>query len=269
MDKVVFITGAGNGIGRALSIEMAGKGASIIITDLHINYANETKDIILRQFQETSISTYALDVRDENQFEEVFYKAIEEYTKIDIMINNAGHSVVGPIEKLDLSHWHSVMGVNFFGLVKGSTLALRQMIVQGEGHIVNIASAAGLAFYMPFGSTYVASKAAAIRFSKGLEFEASTYGIKTTTICPAFIQTGFADRLEFLEADEKMESEVREGIHKGMPLNKAIDKMISGIAQQKQFMIFPFQARLFLFIERYLPWLNKRMMIKSLKELRS
>ena len=118
-------------------------------------------------------------------------------------------------------------------------------------------------------STYVTTKAAAIRYSKALEIESQAFGIKTTTICPAFISTEFADRLKFQEGSGKLEPEIRKALKNGMPLEKAIQTMIKGISKQKRLLVFPFQAHFLLFIERYLPGLNRILILKNLKFLRS
>lgn len=185
-EKVVVITGASRGLGRALARAFAAEGAHLVLANRN---ANELNDVA----RETGGIAVVTDVSEEAQVRELAKTAIEKYGRIDAWINNAGiwmpHT---PIEKMDWRRVHELFEVNVFGLMYGSKEALVQMKKQKSGTIVNIISVRGID-PKPNEAGYTASKFAATGFTKTLRMEAEPHGIRVFGIYPGGMKTHLFD----------------------------------------------------------------------------
>lgn len=185
-NKVVVITGAGSGIGRATALAFAKEGAILVIADKDEQRLANVKQEI------ESLGAKALikqtDVSDKSQVEALAQLVIREFGRVDILHNNAGVSVGGRIEDTSLEDWQWLIGINLWGVIYGVHYFLPYMIKQGYGHIVNTSSVLGLSA-TPATGTYSTAKFAITGLSESLRAEVHKYGIGVTTICPGLIDT--------------------------------------------------------------------------------
>ncbi len=204
-DKVCIVTGAASGIGRALADELVGNGAKVVATDVNTSLLQESAEAI--KGQGGAITARELDVTDYEAFKKVVEDVVAKEGRLDYLFNNAGIAMAGEVRDQNIEHWRQVLDVNLNGVIYGTLLAYHQMVRQGSGHIVNIASVEGL---IPFPATvsYVASKFAVVGLSEGLWVEGKDLGVNVSVVCPGFIKTpifdtspmvGF-DRQEFIKA---------------------------------------------------------------------
>jgi NAD(P)-dependent dehydrogenase (short-subunit alcohol dehydrogenase family) len=189
-DRVAIITGAGSGIGRALAHALFAAGAHVVATDVDASAAKHTATSAPRNGHGRwgSIRAARLDVTDAAAFTALVDEVATEHGRIDYLFNNAGIGVGGEVRHLDLEDWRRVLAVNLSGVVHGVTAVYPRMIAQRSGHIVNVASVAGLSPY-PLAVPYTASKHAVVGLSHGLRTEAAGLGVRVSVVCPGTINT--------------------------------------------------------------------------------
>ena len=190
-EKAVIITGASSGIGKALSLQLAHEGTWLALA------ARDTSrlDSLALECERLGGRAIALptDVSDESQCQTLIYRANEYFGRVDMLINNAGMSVVSKLEELsDLRLFKQVMDVNLYGTVHCTFHAL-PYLKESRGRIVNVSSLGGL-LAIPYNSPYVSSKFAMNGFSESLRMELANDGVSITLICPYWVVTEFHER---------------------------------------------------------------------------
>ena len=195
-EKVVVVTGASSGIGRALALQLADEGTWLALAARNA----QRLDSLAVECQQRGGKAIAIptDVADESRCEALIRLTCEAYGRIDMIINNAGMDVVSKLEDLDDLHlFKQVIDVNFYGAVYCTYYAL-PFLKQTSGRIVNVSSLGGL-LAIPFNTSYVASKFAMIGFSDSLRMELAGAGVSVTVICPYWVVTEFHER--YLDKD--------------------------------------------------------------------
>ncbi len=181
----VLISGAGSGLGRACAKAFAAGGARIIVSDMRLDAAEET----VRQLEAVGAEAFAieLNVTSEQAWQAALAQVKERWGGLDVLVNNAGVATAGKVEDAPISQWQWVLDINVLGCVRGCRAALPYMRQNPRGHIVNIASFAGIA-NPPAMASYNAAKAAVISLSETLRFELHP-DIAVSVACPSFFQT--------------------------------------------------------------------------------
>jgi len=189
-DKVAIVTGAASGIGKGLCEELAGRGAKVVATDINEEMLQSTVASI--KGVSHPVLAEKQDVTDYEAFKKLVEDTVAREGRLDYIFNNAGIAIVGEVRDATIDHWRKVLDVNLNGVVYGSVLAYQQMVKQGSGHIVNLASVEGL---MPFPTTvsYVTSKFGVMGLSEGMWVEGKDLGVKVSVVCPGFVSTPIFD----------------------------------------------------------------------------
>ena len=207
MHQSVLITGASSGIGEACAVHLAHKGFRVYAAARRMD---KLKD--LEGLAGGRITPLMLDVTDGNSIDAAVDKITADGASLYGLINNAGASTMGPLEKLPLDEWRALYETNVFGLVAMTRAVLPQMRAAGRGRIVNIGSIAGR-IASPFHSVYSSSKHAVEGLSDSLRRELLPYGIKVSVIRPGPINTPFGaherDALERYAEDDPYGEQVR------------------------------------------------------------
>lgn len=186
----VLITGAGSGIGRSLAIGCAARGAEVFVADLDGPAAERVASDLRAEGRHAS--ALSMDVGDPAQVHAARERVLADGGPIDVLINNAGTVHGGPFADVPLERHLATYRVNILGLVTVTHAFLPDLITRPAGHVVNIASAAGLVG-LPFGTTYASSKWAVIGFTESLRLELAAAGhghVGVTCVCPSFVTTG-------------------------------------------------------------------------------
>lgn len=193
-NKIVLITGASSGIGRATANIFAKKGASIIL----VARRKEKLDQVAIDLKKFNVSTLVCecDVSDKSQVKKMSEKVLEKYESIDILVNNAGFAIYGSFSNLTTEEIESQMKTNYFGMIYCIKNFLPSMVKKKSGHIVNVASVAG-SFGLPGIASYCASKFAMLGFSEGLKHELKGTGVGLTVVSPIMVRTNFFDHKSF------------------------------------------------------------------------
>ena len=199
-DKVCIVTGAASGIGKALCGELAHRGARVIATDINAEMLEgAVASITNGNYQ---VRAEKLDVTDYESFKNLTENTVAREGRLDYLFNNAGIAILGEVRDTSIEDWRKVLDVDLNGVVYGSHLAYQQMVKQGSGHIVNLASIEGV---LPFPSTvsYVTSKFAVMGLSQGLWVEGKDLGVDVSVVCPGFVSTPIFDVSATVGVDRK------------------------------------------------------------------
>jgi short-subunit dehydrogenase len=195
-DKVVFITGGSRGLGLAMGEEFAHRGARIAICARDPEELDRARQTIVREAVGAEVKTFICDVSDRDQVESTVQRVQNHFGSIDVLVNNAGVTAVGPIENQTIADFEETMKVNFWSQVYATLAALPGMRRHGEGRIVNITSIGGKVS-IPHLLPYCCSKFAAVAFSEGLRAELANTGVKVVTVAPGLMRTGSHINAEF------------------------------------------------------------------------
>jgi 3-oxoacyl-[acyl-carrier protein] reductase len=186
-DKVAVVTGAAQGIGRAIAETLAQRGAHVVVADLQAEKAEATAKEIAADTGRRVIAIQ-VDVADNASAKAMIDRTIAEFGRIDILVNNAGTTRDNLIMRMKEADWDLVLNVNLKGAFNCSKATIRPMMKQRYGRIVNITSVSGLAGQA--GQTnYSSSKAGLIGFTKALAKEVGSRNITVNAIAPGFIET--------------------------------------------------------------------------------
>lgn len=193
-NKVVVITGAGSGIGAATARLLATHRSQLIVTDINLESAQDVAKDIERKGG--TASAFQTDVTKFGNIDSLIVKVVKDHGRLDVMVNNAG--IGGKNQKKTAEHthedWHNVIAVNQTGVFYCMQVALKQMMEQGYGNIVNVASLAGL---KPSGYNlaYSASKFAVVGMTKSAALEYGRKNIRINAVCPGYTHSALLDQL--------------------------------------------------------------------------
>lgn len=202
-DRSVVITGGASGIGRATALAFAREGARVAIADLNDARLAETERELLA-IAPDSLAVHC-DVSRDAEVEALAQQTAARFGQVDILMNNAGVMLRGPLEKMPVSEWEWIMGINFFGAVRGVRAFAPAMIQRGRGHIVNTASIGGLLGGRPHSAGYSASKFALVGFSETLYVHLKPRGIGVSVLCPGGVRTNLPEQFRLSAAAESAE----------------------------------------------------------------
>ncbi len=196
-DKLVFITGAGSGIGKATALLLARNGCRLAVSDI----AEDALAATEAELGESCVFSRSLDVRDAKAFAALRDAMFDQAGVPDILVNNAGVGMSGRFIDTSLADWDWIMGINFGGVVNGCHYFAPAMVSRGYGHIVNMASGLGLVGG-PNLAAYAASKFAVVGLSESLRVELARDGVGVSTICPGIVNTGITDRMRVTTGEQ-------------------------------------------------------------------
>lgn len=187
--KLAVVTGAAQGLGKAMAEAMADCGADIAVLDLNIEKAAETANYIADKYG-VKAKSYQVNVADAKSCQAVVADVYQEWGHLDILLNNAGICINEDAEEVSLESWHKVIDVNMNGVWYMSQAAGRIMIKQGGGNIINISSMSGFIVNDPQGQvSYNTSKAGVSHMTKSLAAEWAKHRIRVNAIAPGYMDT--------------------------------------------------------------------------------
>jgi 3-oxoacyl-[acyl-carrier protein] reductase len=186
-DKVAIVTGAAQGIGQAIAVVLAQRGADVVVADVQVEKAEVVAKEIAAETGQRAIAA-RLDVVSSDSAKAMVDRAIAELGRIDILVNNAGTTRDNLIMRMSEGEWDLILNINLKGAFNCSKVVIRPMMKQRYGRIVNISSVSGLAGQA--GQTnYSSSKAGLIGFTKALAKEVGSRNITVNAVAPGFIET--------------------------------------------------------------------------------
>jgi NAD(P)-dependent dehydrogenase (short-subunit alcohol dehydrogenase family) len=198
-NKAALIFGAAQGIGRAVALEFARRGARIAIADINVAGAEETAASIAAAGGKAA--ALACDVTSEQSVRDAARHAEDRLGPTDILMNNVGVILNGNPEDIPTSEWRRIMDLNFFAAIHGIQAVSPKMIERGSGYIVNTASFAGLYPYAASRIPYVAAKAAVVAMSESLALYLHPKGVRVSCFCPGPVATAVMSNMKTWSAD--------------------------------------------------------------------
>lgn len=190
--KVSIVTGASQGIGENIALELSREGAEVILVDIQKEKLEEVADKVARDKGKASV--FCADVSRLDQVKEVTEKVIQDHQRIDHLVNNAGITRDNLLMRMTEEEWDAVLTVNLKGVFNLSKAVIRNMISNRYGRIVNISSVVGQ-MGNPGQTNYAASKAGVLGFTKALAREVAPRGITVNAIAPGYIATPMTENL--------------------------------------------------------------------------
>ncbi len=253
--KRAFITGAGGGLGRALALKLAAEGWTVGITDIMAPGLAESAELIGKAGGKAY--TYQFDVSKKDEFKKAFDDYVSKTNGIDLMINNAGVGDGGLIGEYGLDNWDWITGINQMAAIYGSHFAVPVMKQQRSGHIISVASAAGLA-NMPNMGMYNVTKAAVISLMETIYAEVKAFNIGASVVCPTF----FRSKIMQHNRGDKDAAAIGQAI-----INKAkyspediADYILTQAGKGQFYILHPWQAKGVFHLKRFFPmfFLNQK-----------
>lgn len=207
-DKVALVTGSAQGIGREIAFALAEQGCNICISDVNLDAAKKTSDEIKQKGVKSE--AYLLDVSKYESVEETVNKILDNFGKLDILINNAGITRDNLLVRMDEKDWNMVIDINLTGTFNCTKAVTKPMMKQRSGKIVNIASIVGVRGN-PGQANYSASKGGVIALTKTCSKELGSRNINVNAIAPGFIATRMT---------EVLSDDVKKNLTNNIPLKR-------------------------------------------------
>lgn len=202
--KVIAITGASSGMGKAIAVELAREGAKVVLGARRKEQLERIVEEIKNKDGEAIF--VQIDVKNKADLVGLVNAAVQHYGKLDVMVNNAGVSQLSRIDELDVEGWEEMIDINLKGVLYGMAAAIPIFKEQGSGHIVNIISTAGIKI-VPMQGVYVGTKNAIRTIAEAFRQE-SDGNLRITGISPGFVKTDFASGIK----NEQMKTAIQNGM---------------------------------------------------------
>jgi len=261
-NKTVIITGASSGIGRACAVEFATKGANIVLAARQYQSLVDLGTELERKY---NIRTYSVqcDISKEEDCKSLIEQTINEFSGIDLLINNAGISMRALFKDLDLNVLKTLMDVNFWGTVYCTKYALPSLLIS-KGSLVSISSIAGYRG-LPGRTGYSASKFAMNGFMESLRVENLKTGLHVMVACPGFTASNIRNTALDTSGNQHGETSMDEG--KMMTAEEVAQRIYDGIVKRKRTLIMTQQGKLAVLMNKILPaWVDKQVFKLFAKE---
>lgn len=201
MEAVAVVTGGASGIGLAVARELASSGWFVVLADLDAEVAEErASDLAAAGWQ---CVARQLDITDRDDVNRAITSVVAAQGRLDLVVNSAGTSLVGEVTDLSDDDWRRSVDVNLWGAVHVTTAAYRIMVAQGFGHIVNVASGAGL-FPAGLRVPYTMAKHGVVGLSTALRLEGRDLGVKVSVVCPGAVATNIFKTATVVGAPREM-----------------------------------------------------------------
>ncbi|MGB2710705.1 MAG: SDR family oxidoreductase [Conexibacter sp.] len=237
--KRCLITGAASGIGRATAFAAAGRGADLFLTDIAADGLERVADEIRCAGGSVS-DAQAADVADHEAIVALADRIHAAYGSMDVVMNIAGISTWGAIERLEHHHWRKMVDVNLMGPIHVLECFVPPMIAAGRGgHVVNVSSAAGL-FGLPWHAAYSASKFGLRGVSEVLRFDLRRHGIGVSLVCPGAVRTPLVGTVEIVGVDRespRIKQLVERFERRAVTPEQVAEKILAGV-EKNRYMVF-------------------------------
>jgi len=248
-ERRIFITGGASGLGRATALRFASAGWKVCIGDVNGERGKATEAELRRSGADAVY--LQLDVTREEDFAAAIDALQARWGGVDVLINNAGVASSGPVEEVPLKDWQWLLDINLMGVVRGCRAFIPVFKQQGHGHIVNVASMAGL-IHLPHMASYNAAKAGVVALSETLEGELEDQGIHVTVVCPSFFKTNLHESLR--ATDPKMVKVMHKLVERSKVTADDVANDIYEAVERPRFFVLPHhEGRTAFMLKRLLP----------------
>jgi NAD(P)-dependent dehydrogenase (short-subunit alcohol dehydrogenase family) len=263
-DRVAIVTGGASGIGKALCDELAAHGAFVVVADIDVERATQTAAAI--RARNGRADACHLDVTHEQSVSTLVHQVASRHGRLDYLFNNAGISIAGDARDIGLDDWRRITDVNLWGVLHGTHAAYAIMARQSFGHIVNIASLAGLLTF-PANVPYAMTKHAVTGLSLSLRAEAADLGVRVSVVCPGYVKSDIFQSSPMLNVPrDKVLAQIPFGL---MDAAQAAKATLRGVARNQAVIVFPRYARILWWLYRLSPALLAPLERKTIRDFRA
>jgi NADP-dependent 3-hydroxy acid dehydrogenase YdfG len=245
--RVAVVTGAGSGIGQAVSVELARQGANIALVDIDEARLAEVKTAIEALGRNASL--HVVDVSSKEQMAALPEQVLAEHGAVHILVNNAGVAVNLPFEQQEVADLEWISGINYWGVIYGCKFFLPYLQQADQAHIVNMSSSAGLTG-MHGQSSYAATKFAVRGLSESLYVELANSSVGITCVHPGAVATNI---LAAARMDPTHKEKMLKMFHLAMPAEKAARLIVKAIEKNRFKLVFCVDSRVLDFMKRLFP----------------
>jgi len=256
--KVVIITGASSGIGKASALEFAKEGAKVVLAARRINELKNVEGQIIKLGGEAL--SIKIDVKIVDDCKKLVEKTIKKYKRIDVLVNNAGISMRASFEKLDLSVIKSLMDTNFYGTVYCTKFALPYLL-ETKGTVVGVSSISGLV-PLPGRTGYCASKHAMDGFLNTLRLENINRGLNVMVVHPGFTTSNI--RNTALDKNGKPQKESPRNEEEMMSAEKVAQIIVRSTLNRERNLVLTLQGKLAVWLYKYFPGIADRVIVHEM-----
>jgi NAD(P)-dependent dehydrogenase (short-subunit alcohol dehydrogenase family) len=257
-DQRILITGAASGLGLALATGWARDGARVLLTDVDQDALDRAVEGIAAGSPtlRARLETLVLDVRSDDDWDAARAAVQATWGGLDVLVNNAGVATGGRFEHLPIEDWDWILQINLMGVVRGCRTFVPLMREQGSGHLVNIASAAGL-LNPPVMASYNVVKAGVVSLSETLRHELEPAGITTSVVCPTFFRTNLAGT--FRTPDEAVRRTMEKLVtQSSVPADVIADRIRAGVGKGRFLILTDREGVVAYAVKRFVPPLFRR-----------
>lgn len=231
-NKLIWITGASSGIGKAVAIEMVSRGAKVVLSARREEILNEVKQVCIEYgAKDEDVLVLPLDMQDQDTFKVATETVLNQFGSIDILFNNAGISQRSVCLETEMSTYRKLFEVDVFGQIALTKEVLPIMVKQNSGHIVITSSVAGK-LGVPYRTGYCAAKHAVMGFFDALRAELANTSIKVSTVTPGYIRTNLSENA--LKGDGTDFGVTDSDIANGIDVNECAKQIVTGLAKDKK-----------------------------------
>ena len=252
--KVAVITGGASGIGRALAERFAAEGMKLVLADID-SVAMRSVEVALAEGG-TEVLTVVCDTSLEAEMQALADATMERFGGAHVLCNNAGVVGKGDAWRGPFSAWEWVIGINLYGVIHGIRAFLPIMEDQGEGHIVNTASMAGL-MALPGAAPYNVTKTGVVALSEGLYLELKATGspVRVSALCPGFVKTNLIDGQRWADRlgseppaaqspmTQMMDAVLKQGVEDGIDASVVADEVVDAIRTERFWILTHLEMR--------------------------
>lgn len=270
--RVAAITGAGSGIGRALAVALARRGAHLSLSD--IDEAGLAATVAECEGRTVKVTSQLVDVSDRAAVEAWADRVVDDHGRANLIVNNAGVALSATVEGMSYEDLEWLMGINFWGVVHGTKAFLPHLKAAGEGHVVNVSSVFGL-MGIPTQSAYNAAKFAVRGFTDALrmELEIEGSGVSATTVHPGGIRTNIARSARMDPSAERIsgtKDSARDGFDKVAMTSpdKAASQIIAAVEKDRRRVLVGPDAKVFDLASRLPAAVYQQVMVRGARRRR-
>ena len=230
------VTGAGSGLGRGFCNQIAARGGKVVVSDIDEKHAEETADILRARGAEAHV--VKCDVSHAREVEQLAKRAEELLGGVDLVVNNAGVATVGAVGDVPIDDWQWLLGINLYGVIYGCHAFVPRMKRQKSGHIINVASAAGL-LSAPNMAPYNVSKAGVVALSETMFTELQPFNVGVTVLCPTFFQTNILNSARDHAGDHKAKKVAARAMERAKITADGVAKVALDAADEGRLHVIP------------------------------
>lgn len=243
----VLITGGASGIGRSLAFELAELKARIIVVDRN----NDAGRALVEEMKQRGfeVEFNHVEMTATHEVEQLFKEVVQKYKAIDYVFNCAGIFMAGEIRDTPIENWKKVIDNNIWAVYNATHFSYQAMLPFRKGHIINLASAAGL-FPVPIMGIYGSSKFAIVGLSHELRSEAKSFGIKVSVVCPTVVNTPLYDTAIYNKVNKEKALKARDTLQTP---DAAARKIIKGVVKNRATIQTAFSTKLGWWLYRFAP----------------